>query len=382
MNFFLTFIFKRRSHSQASFINQIIKATSDKGNLALVSTSKNIHYNLALENYIAENTNLKHRSILLLWTNDPCIVFGRHQNPWLECDVKQCELSSVKLARRFSGGGCVYHDHGNLNISFIVDRSKYDRGSNLNLIKTALESLQYKDEVQFEISPRHDIYLKRLKSDQNHESFKISGTASRLAQKFSYHHCTLLLDAKLTNMSLLKSCLAENIVTKATPSVRSKCLNLRDLLDDSNMNVDGLIERICQSYWRLNNGDWSIEHLFAYVNPEEASIVESLEANLCELKSWEYIFGTTPKFQLCIPLAEKKSELRFNIVKGAIKDYEIVNEEHLNDLGTLKSGLNTMLNCKLDTFDLAKCLTLNSDLFSLNRNFEIIFNFLNKKVLI
>lgn len=86
-----------------------------EGHLALVSLSNNIHYNLALENYLAENVDLKNRSILLIWRSDKCVVYGRHQNPWIECNLREAELNSVKVARRYSGGGCVYHDLGKLN---------------------------------------------------------------------------------------------------------------------------------------------------------------------------------------------------------------------------------------------------------------------------
>lgn len=82
---------------------------SKNGNLALVSTSRDIYINLALEQYIAENYDFENRNILLLWQNEPCIVIGRYQNPWLECDLVELKKKNVKLARRASGGGCVYH---------------------------------------------------------------------------------------------------------------------------------------------------------------------------------------------------------------------------------------------------------------------------------
>ena len=362
----------------SSILDQLLKTRTDDGSLALVSLSKNIHYNLALENYLAETAHLKKRNILLLWTSEPCIVFGRHQNPWLECNVKQSQENGVRLARRYSGGGCVYHDHGNLNISFITDRAKYDREINLNLIKNTLESLQFKD-ISFEISPRHDIYM-TLQSSEADEKFKISGTASRLAQKFAYHHCTLLFDLDIANMRLLKSNLASHIITKATPSVRSKCLSLKPFSSDPTLSMTHVIEKLCAKFWHVNLANWSIEHLFAYINPEEAHISKLIETHLVELTSWDYIFGTTPKFQLNITL-ESANEIRLNIVKGVIHDYEVVEKEHAkfsaDDLCTLKRGLDLLVNCKLDKTDLVKCFSENS-LVSLHSSFTQIFNFLNK----
>lgn len=85
---------------------------SKRGSLALVSTSTNIHYNLALENYLAENVDLKDRSIMLIWKSDKSIVYGRHQNPWVEVNLTEAKLNSARVARRYTGGGCVYHDLG------------------------------------------------------------------------------------------------------------------------------------------------------------------------------------------------------------------------------------------------------------------------------
>ena len=70
----------------------------------LVSTSTDIHENLALEDWIYENHDLNSSSVLLLYRDAPCVVVGRHQNPWVECDVPGIAKFGLKLARRKSGG--------------------------------------------------------------------------------------------------------------------------------------------------------------------------------------------------------------------------------------------------------------------------------------
>lgn len=168
--------------NSSSYFQSIIPRDRN-GHLALVSTSNNIHYNLALENYLAENVDLNNRSILLIWKSDKSVVYGRHQNPWIECNLKQSERDSVRLARRYTGGGCVYHDLGNLNISFIVNRLKYDRKFNLNVIKETLDKLKIHENFSIELSPRHDIFIKDKTEPEDAKGYKISGTASRLAKK-------------------------------------------------------------------------------------------------------------------------------------------------------------------------------------------------------
>lgn len=94
--------------------------------------------------------------LLLLWRNDPCVVIGRHQNPWTECDVPHLRAASVDLARRNSGGGTVYHDQGNINCTFFTRKSAYHRRHNLDIICAAIKRLTALD---VSVNKREDIVL-------------------------------------------------------------------------------------------------------------------------------------------------------------------------------------------------------------------------------
>jgi lipoate-protein ligase A len=79
------------------------------GNRVLISRSTNVYTNLALERYLAEN--IKHQPktrLLLLWRNKPCVVIGRYQNPYVECDIKYLAEKQIDFARRYSGGGKIF----------------------------------------------------------------------------------------------------------------------------------------------------------------------------------------------------------------------------------------------------------------------------------
>ena len=47
----------------------------------------------------------------------------------------------IKLARRISGGGTVYHDEGNLNYSIIEDNKTYNSNKIYKMILDALKNL-------------------------------------------------------------------------------------------------------------------------------------------------------------------------------------------------------------------------------------------------
>ena len=93
--------------------------SSKPGGLDILrSSSQDILLNLATEEYIFEHLPVVN-PVLFLWRNTPTIIIGKHQNPWKECRVQLLEEDGVTLARRKSGGGCVYQDLGNSVFSFI-----------------------------------------------------------------------------------------------------------------------------------------------------------------------------------------------------------------------------------------------------------------------
>ncbi|MGH0053696.1 MAG: lipoate--protein ligase family protein, partial [Sphaerochaetaceae bacterium] len=80
-------------------------------NAIYLAKSHDCAANLAGEAYLM---SLPHEHVLYLWVNDPCIVIGRYQNPFSECNLQRMDDEGVQLVRRQSGGGAVYHDRGNL----------------------------------------------------------------------------------------------------------------------------------------------------------------------------------------------------------------------------------------------------------------------------
>jgi lipoate-protein ligase A len=74
--------------------------------------------NLALEEALVRA--VPPRPLLRIWRNGTCVVIGRGQRVSREVNVAACAASGVPVLRRASGGGTVYQDPGNLNISMAV----------------------------------------------------------------------------------------------------------------------------------------------------------------------------------------------------------------------------------------------------------------------
>lgn len=84
------------------------------------------------------------------------MVIGRHQNTWTEVNTAAARAANVPIVRRKSGGGTVYHDLGNLNISFMTSRKKYSRKPNLEMVADILRTTWG---LQVDVTDRDDMLL-------------------------------------------------------------------------------------------------------------------------------------------------------------------------------------------------------------------------------
>lgn len=255
-----------------------------------ISQSHDIFTNLALEDWMYKNFDFTHHHVMLLWRNSPCVVIGRHQNPWMEANFIESE-NGIQLARRNSGGGTVYHDEGNLNVTFFTPRERYNRKQNLEILAKTLERGW---DLHSQINKKEDIVLD--------SAFKISGTASKLGRPNSYHHCTLLVDV---NKEQLVRALDKNkglqFKTTATQSVPSPTLNLSEV--NSNITMDGLMAAVGWEYLRTSaitqkDLGWELvskQRGFQMINPTDEWF-PGLDKIRSEFYSWEWRYGKTPKF--------------------------------------------------------------------------------------
>lgn len=147
-----------RFNSSSSAGSTLTVTGNDKGikKSVFISQSYDIYTNLALEDWIYRNFNFTNHHILMVWLNNPTVVIGRHQNPFIEANINGLAKNNIEFARRNSGGGAVYHDRGNLNCTFFTLRERYNRKYNLNLITRAL----YREYgIKADISDRDDIMI-------------------------------------------------------------------------------------------------------------------------------------------------------------------------------------------------------------------------------
>ena len=134
----------------------------------LISDSYDPWFNLAVEECIFRQMPATQR-VLFLWRNADTVVIGRAQNPWKECNTRRMEEDNVRLARRSSGGGAVFHDLGNTCFTFMAGKPEYDKTISTSIVLNALNALG----VSAEASGRNDLVVKTARVAGNGTSVRL-----------------------------------------------------------------------------------------------------------------------------------------------------------------------------------------------------------------
>lgn len=140
-----------------------------------------VYFNLATEEYLLKNFE---ENVFMIWQNQPSIILGKHQNIWEEVNLDFVKQKEIEVVRRYTGGGTVFHDLGNVNISFI------ETGNNLNFDKFTDLSIQILSHlgVKAEADSRRALNINGL---------KISGSAQSVHKNRVLYHATLLFNSDL-----------------------------------------------------------------------------------------------------------------------------------------------------------------------------------------
>ena len=174
--------------------------------------------NLALEEALLHRVGAG-ELILYLWQNERTVVIGKNQNPWKECRTALLAEEGGHLARRLSGGGAVFHDHGNLNFTFLVRETDYDVSRQLSVIETACRSLG----IPAQRSGRNDLLA---------DGRKFSGNAFYKHEGRCYHHGTLMVDVDTALVQRYLSPSKAKLEAKGVDSVRARVVNLKEFVPD------------------------------------------------------------------------------------------------------------------------------------------------------
>lgn len=170
--------------------------------LLINNTYTDAWFNLAAEEYLLKNFS---DSIFMLWQNEPSIIIGKHQHVWDEINTTFVEEKQIKVVRRFSGGGAVYHDTGNLNLTFIESNNGINSGKFTDQIIRFLETTG----IHALADERQGLTI---------DGLKISGSAQSIHKNRVMHHATLLFSTDLENLAAALQVVPRNVGEPENPS--------------------------------------------------------------------------------------------------------------------------------------------------------------------
>lgn len=363
----------------------VANAATRPGPQVFISTCTDPYLNLALEDYLFQRMPVDEdqpvSDRLLFYVNDACVVVGRNQNPWRECNLPLLASLGIPLVRRRSGGGTVVHDSGNVNFSFMTQRNRFSRDGFAKVVVESVNGIPERVEktlragtgtttdddpleelfgapaagvglpdvevsgsglkivvdgpkTQLELNARHDIVSADTKE-------KVSGSAYKIARQKAYHHGTMLLNAKLDVLRalLFKQGTDLGVVEgRGVESVKSPVANVgldRDVFIDA--VVAGFLNQYPNEHETDDNPltaglfDSPSEQSVLYIQPEHIP-AEAREDAQGTLDTWKWKYAQTPDFTHTLPVPaefgfDDDYRVRFTVSKGLLKDVEVLDAD-------------------------------------------------------
>ncbi len=303
------------------------------------------YYNFALEDYLLNEA--KEDDYVFFYIHKPSIIVGKYQNTIEEINKDFIEENDISVARRLSGGGAVYHDHGNLNFSFVHKADKRDVNNFKKFTKPVIDAL-IELGLDAHLSGRNDILI---------DDKKISGNAQYYTNGRLLHHGTLLYDSQMSN--LVKSLKVRDlkIKSKGIKSVKSRVANISDFLNNQ-LPIEDFKEYLLKSFYQSRD-------IEKYELDDKA--MNYIDKKVKEKYStWEWNFGKSPDFEI-----QKIHKFPFGILDTRldVRDGVISHCKIYGDYFSKKDIVhleNSLIGLKYDKRE----LSINKDIIKINDYFD------------
>ena len=275
------------------------------------------YFNLASEEYLLKQ---KDGYYFYLWINSPAVIVGTNQNAVNEVNLSYVQDNGIKVVRRLTGGGAVYHDNGNLCYTVIAPYNGVDDYYK-KFTAPVIEYLKSMG-VNAEFGGRNDILI---------DGKKISGNAQTVYKDRIMHHGTILFNTDTSVLSKALNPSKLKLESKGIKSVRSRVVNVKDYLPNFSIEQfkDGLKQRYLLASEEYKFTDEDIQNIKKLVDEKYSR--------------YEWNIGRSPKGKTNF---ERKFSfgilnLSFDIENGLIENAEIFGDFFSKkDVLTFSKSLN------------------------------------------
>lgn len=260
-------------------------------------------FNLAAEEWLLRNST---DDIFMLWRNAPAVIVGKNQNTGAEINQDFVTERDIKVIRRMTGGGAVFHDLGNVNYTFI-HMGKPEHGIDFKRFTgPILEALRDMG-VACDFDGRNDLVI---------DGLKFSGTAQLIEKDRVLHHGTLLFASEMADISAALNVNPVKYIDKSVKSVRKRVTNISSHLPQQ-MDVHEFIRQIMGRIAHTQ----SLDELD--LAPHEYAGIQALADE--KYTTWEWNYGASPTygFNQATRTPAGLVEIHLNAEAGIIKDIKI-----------------------------------------------------------
>ncbi|EGO9276281.1 lipoate--protein ligase [Enterococcus faecalis] len=299
--------------------------------------------NLAIETYLLTEMPLD-EPILLFYINEPSIIIGRNQNTIEEINKEYVDEHGIHVVRRLSGGGAVYHDHGNLNFSFIMPDDGNSFRDFAKVTQPIIQALHDLGVEGAELKGRNDLVINDM---------KFSGNAMYATNGRMFAHGTLMFDSDIDEVVNTLKVRKDKIESKGIKSVRSRVTNIKPFLseDKQEMTTEEFRQEILLKIFGVD----SIDQVKTYeLTDQDWAAINKISEQY--YRNWDWNYGKSPAFNLeCrhrFPIGS--IEMKMNVADGVIQEIKIFGD--FFGLGEIKDVEDILTGVKYDKASLEEAI--------------------------
>lgn len=289
--------------------------------LCIKHHSTDPYFNIATDEFIFKHLK---EDCFMLWRNDNAIIVGKHQNTQAEINADYVKEKGIKVVRRLSGGGAVYHDLGNLNFSFTRTGDSYEMVDFERYTKPIIDVLKSLG-VDAKFEGRNDLTI---------EGKKFSGNAEHVVKNKILHHGTLLFSSEMTDVSGALKINPLKYKDRSVKSVPKRVTNISEHLKEK-ISLEEFTNKIMDHI----TSTFKDARMYEFTRDDLKKIQQIRDE---KYSTWEWNFGKSPDYNFKQGARTKGGtlEMNMNVSQGIIKDVKITGDFfHIKDIEPVERAL-------------------------------------------
>ena len=213
------------------------------------------------------------------WRNRRAAVIGYSQKVEAEVNLELCRDEGIEIVRRFSGGGAVYQDLGNLNYTLVLDADHpivegLDIGESYRVLTTGVVEGLKEFGIDLVFDPPSDLLAGKR---------KVSGNAQSRKKRTIFHHGTLLVNADLHLLAKVLDAAGDGPKNK---KITSKKRQVTNLADEIICYVD--MQEVKQALRRGFERAFPVQLVRRQLSPEEEESAQTFYAEKFSRREWNF----------------------------------------------------------------------------------------------